>query len=130
MKDQTIITLAILSLFAIPAANADTSRWASDWREHTSSTRIDPATATESASVTTSTTTVVGEHAQAAGLLTSMKPDSAPKTESAVVKTEAATVTEAASDTPVYADALKKDEIIEKHKHHVLLSTTKRRPWL
>jgi len=90
MKDQTIFTFAVLSLFTIvvPSAYADTS----------------------------SSTATAGEHAPTTRIDTSMK-------------TEDASVAEA-SDTPIYAESLKKDEIIEKHKHHVLLSETKRRPWL
>ena len=90
MKDQAIITFAVLSLLtvAIPSANADTS----------------------SSVVTT------GEHGPNPQIATSVKTESASDAE--------------ASDTPAYADSLKKDEIIEKHKHHVLLSNSKRRPSL
>lgn len=118
MKDQTIITLAILSLFTIvvPSASADTSLWGSDWREHAQTTRIDPSMKKDGASLASSSTTVTKESAPS----TRIDPS---------VKTESASVAEA-SDTPVYAESLKKDEIIEKHKHHVLLSDAKRRPWL
>lgn len=90
MKDQTIITFAVLSLLTVlvPSANADTS----------------------------SSVSTTGEHAANPQIATS-------------VKTEAASDAEA-SDAPVYADSLKKDEIIEKHKHHVFLSNSKRRPSL
>ena len=116
MKYQTIISFALLSLFTIlvPSANADTSSWGSDWRAQT--TRIDPSMKNDGASLASSSTTIMKESVQT----TRIDPS---KT------TESATVTEA-SDTPVYAESLKKDEIIEKHKHHVLLSDVKRRPWL
>jgi hypothetical protein len=61
---------------------------------------------------------------------TTITKESAPTTRfDASVKTESASVPEA-SDPPVYADSLKKDDIIEKHKQHVLISDVKRRPWL
>jgi hypothetical protein len=119
MKDQSIITFAILSLFtiAVPSANADTSQWGSDWRQQTQSTRIDASSInTDGASLASANTTVTKESASSTRVDTS-------------VKTESASITEV-SDTPVYAESLKRDEIIEKHKHHVLLSDVKRRPWL
>lgn len=114
MKDQTIITFAFLSLFtaAVPSANADSSLWGSDWRKP-QSTRIDPSMKNDGVSL--------------AAVNTSVAKETAPSTPS--VKTESVSVSET-TDTPVYADSLKKDEIIEKHKHHVLLSDVKRRPWL
>jgi hypothetical protein len=60
---------------------------------------------------------------------TTITKESAPTTRIDPSKTEGDSVT-AASDDPVYAESLKKDEIIEKHKHHVLLSNVKRRPWM
>ena len=85
MKDQTIITFAILSFtMVVPSANAATD------------------------SVTTSTE----EPAPITRVYTTMKVDSAPTIEE--------------SNTPVYAESLKKDDIIEKHKHHKLDSGVKR----
>jgi len=144
MKYQTIISFALLSLFTIlvPSANADTSSWGSDWRAQT--TRIDPSMKNDGASLASSSTTIMKESVQTTRIDPSMKNDGASLASSLTTitkesvqttridpskTTESATVTEA-SDTPVYAESLKKDEIIEKHKHHVLLSDVKRRPWL
>lgn len=63
-----------------------------------------------------STAATTGEHAPNPKIATSVKTGDASDAE--------------ASDIPAYAESLKKDEIIEKHKHHVLLSNSKRRPGL
>jgi hypothetical protein len=90
MKEQTITTFAILSLFtmAVPSANADTY----------------------------SSTTTTEERAPTRRVYTSMKVEGGVTTE--------------VSDTPIYAESLKTNDIIEKHKHHHLVSGVKHRAWL
>jgi hypothetical protein len=85
MKRRTIITFAILSLFAMvaPSANADTN----------------------------SSTTTTKKLASTTGVNTSETVESAPITE--------------VSDAPVYIESLKTDNIIEKDRHHRLISGLK-----
>lgn len=58
-----------------------------------------------------SSTTTTEEIAPTKRVYTSMKVERAPTTE--------------VSDTPLYAESLNKDDIIEKHKHHRLMSGLK-----
>ena len=81
MKDQTIITFAILSFtMVVPSANAATDSVVTNTEEPAPITRV----------------------------YTSMKVEAAPSIE--------------ASDAPIFMDSLKKDEIIEQHKHRHLRS--------